>query len=62
MSELANTHALERTSQKGGPFVGRCILCGKVGLPFEAARERCENPAKLTEEGAIVAIVKGGEG
>jgi hypothetical protein len=36
------THGLERTSPKGGPFVGRCIYCGQTGLPMRAALEPCE--------------------
>ena len=62
MSELANTHALERTSPKGTPFVGRCILCGKTGLSWMDAKQRCENPDAWSDENVIVAVVKGGEG
>ena len=36
------THGLERTSPKGGPFLGRCIYCGKENLPAKAALEPCE--------------------
>ena len=35
------THGLERTSPKGGPFVGRCIYCGQTGLPMRAATLPC---------------------
>ena len=34
-------HALERTSPKGGPFVGRCRLCGQDGFPPAAAAWTC---------------------
>lgn len=37
-----NTHGLERTSPKGGPFLGRCRYCGKENLPMKAATEPCE--------------------
>lgn len=36
-----STHGLERTSPKGGPFVGRCVYCGADGLPMSAALEAC---------------------
>jgi hypothetical protein len=36
------THGLERTSPKGGPFLGRCIYCGKENLPAKAALEPCD--------------------
>lgn len=36
------THGLERTSPKGGPFLGRCVYCGKENLPPSAALEACD--------------------
>jgi hypothetical protein len=36
-----HTHGLERTSPKGGPFVGRCVYCKQEGLPMSAALEPC---------------------
>lgn len=35
------THGLERTSPKGGPFLGRCIYCGRQNLPMSAALKAC---------------------
>lgn len=37
-----NTHGLERTSSKGGPFIGRCIYCRREGLRSAAALEPCD--------------------
>jgi hypothetical protein len=36
------THGLERTSPKGGPFLGRCIYCGLTDLPMAAALQPCD--------------------
>jgi len=36
------THGLERTSPKGGPFLGRCIYCGKQNLRPHDALRPCE--------------------
>jgi hypothetical protein len=44
------THGLERTSPKGGPFVGRCIYCGQVGLPMRAALEPCEKAPRQDQQ------------
>ncbi len=60
-SELAPTHALVRTSPKGGPFVGRCIQCGAEGLPSGAALEPCSNPRGLTQDGALLSVIEGDE-
>lgn len=56
---IANTHSLRRTSPKGQAFVGCCALCGKQDLPFEAAREYCENPIAVGQEQAIIDAVSG---
>jgi hypothetical protein len=37
------THGLERTSPKGGPFLGQCRYCGQADLPMSAALDRCES-------------------
>jgi hypothetical protein len=36
-----NTHGLERTCPKGGPFIGRCVYCGAENLSMKAALEPC---------------------
>lgn len=56
------THSLERTSPKGEDFVGRCVLCGKQGLPMTAALEKCPNPRNVTNEEAIINAIKGPNG
>lgn len=52
------THALERTSPKGQPFVGVCIKCGATGLPITAARQKCENPANLTQSETLSIVLR----
>lgn len=53
------THSLERTSPMGGPFVGRCVLCGIDGLSSGAALQMCENPSLVTEDEALLAAIEG---
>lgn len=52
----ARTHQVVRTSPKGSgqKFIGRCALCGKTGLPADAALEPCDNPAGVTVGGSIL--------
>lgn len=53
------THIVERTSPKGGPFIGTCALCGATGLTPRDALEECRNPGGLTEEQALLQAVEG---
>lgn len=41
-------HSIERTSPKGGPFIGVCRLCGTPNLSIAASREECPNQRGLT--------------
>jgi hypothetical protein len=59
MTDKVQTHSLERTSPKGGPFIGRCRLCGKQGLTFADMGEPCQNPRGLTADEALIDAVKG---
>lgn len=52
-------HSLERTSPKGGPFVGTCRLCGKAGLTFDDMRKECENQRNLSSDEAVIEAIKG---
>lgn len=52
-------HSLQRTSPKGGPFVGTCSLCGRTGLKFEDLTTECENQRGLTQDEAVVEAIKG---
>jgi len=52
-------HALERTSPKGGPFVGTCWLCGTPNLKANAACEPCPNHRGMSNAQAIIAAVQG---
>ena len=56
---IARTHCIERTSPKGGPFIGICRLCGMPGLRSGQANEFCPNPNSLTDEEAIIDAVRG---
>jgi hypothetical protein len=53
------THSLERTSPKGGPFIGRCVLCGVEWLPSSAALAMCENPGLVNEDEALLRAIEG---
>lgn len=57
-----NNHALNRTSPKGGPFIGTCFKCGTENLPAEAVAWPCVNPANLTPDEAVVIAITEGEG
>lgn len=52
-------HVLERTSKTGGPFVGRCILCGKSGLSMGQANETCANPRNVSLGSALSMAITG---
>jgi hypothetical protein len=59
MEERATHHYVERTSPKGGPFIGKCRLCGKEGLPASAALDLCENPKGVSTETALIDAITG---
>jgi hypothetical protein len=50
-------HAIERSSPKGGPFLGTCMRCGRTNLPMAAARQPCENTAGMTDDEALLMAV-----
>lgn len=53
-------HALERTSPKGGKFIGTCRLCGQRNLPGSAIFEECPNQRGVTQDEALVEVITGG--
>jgi hypothetical protein len=55
--EPSRQHSLNRTSPKGGPFVGTCALCGKTGLTFDNMRDECDNQRNLTQDEALIEAV-----
>lgn len=57
--EPSRSHSLERTSPKGGPFVGTCRLCGKAGLTISDMSQECENQRGLSQDEALVEAIKG---
>ena len=59
MKQDATTHSLERTSPKGGPFIGRCVLCGETGLSMGAALKPCANPEAVSSGDALIAAIRG---
>ena len=54
----AKTHAVVRTSPKGGPFLGRCIQCGKKNLPPSAALEPCENTRGISQDQSLLEVIE----
>ncbi len=54
------THALTRTSPKGGPFIGTCMKCGATDLTIEKMKEPCVNPGDLSEDEVLIMAIKGG--
>lgn len=56
---IATTHNIERTSPKGGPFIGTCVLCGKPGLTSGQVNEFCANPNSVTQEESVMSAIKG---
>ena len=48
------THALTRTSPKGGPFIGRCDKCGQDGLGIGAPLEPCPMDVVVSDEQALL--------
>jgi hypothetical protein len=53
----SKTHAVVRTSPKGGPFIGRCIQCGREGLKMGDALEYCDNLADMSQDDALIAVL-----
>jgi hypothetical protein len=52
-------HHIERTSPKGGPFVGTCLLCGATNLRPSDAHKDCPNVRGLTEAEAVLESIDG---
>ncbi len=55
---MTDTHSIERTSPKGGPFIGRCVHCGKDGLTWSNMEEACANPAGTSQEEDLMAALE----
>lgn len=52
-------HSLERTSPKGGKFIGTCTLCGVAGLTIADSQKDCENVRGLTYDDAVMEAILG---
>ena len=50
-------HALTRTSPKGGPFIGRCMNCGKENIVL-GDREECPNVVGRTQDETLLFAIK----
>jgi hypothetical protein len=53
------THSLERTGAKGGPFIGRCVLCGRRDLVSPFHQPPCINPAGTSQDQALIDAIEG---
>ena len=60
VKRIAIMHCVERTSPKGGPFVGRCSLCGQEGLTMADMNNWCPNTANKSQEDALMDAIDGG--
>jgi hypothetical protein len=58
-NEPQDCHVVVRTSPKGGPFIGKCALCGAEGLKAEAALEPCENPKRVSKDQSVIDAILG---
>jgi len=55
--KITQMHSIERTSPKGGRFVGVCTLCGEKGLTPSDMSRVCANPEGVTEDEAILRAI-----
>lgn len=51
-------HNIERTSPKGGLFIGTCVLCGSANLRFSDVTQDCPNQRGLTEDESLLHAIK----
>jgi hypothetical protein len=59
MRKAMNQHVIERTSPKGSPFLGVCILCGEADLKAQDAANICPNPQGLSRDEALQVTING---
>ena len=52
-------HSLERTSPKGGKFIGRCVQCGETGLGFADMPKECKNPGRVSIGDSVISAIEG---
>lgn len=55
---MMDTHSLRRTSPKPGPFIGRCVNCGKENLPAAAVFEDCQNPSRVGQSQSVLDAIE----
>lgn len=51
-----STHIIDRTSNLGEKFIGRCRLCGEENLRPQQANERCFSNPMSADQTLVVAI------
>jgi len=56
---MSKSHALRRTSPKGGPFIGTCMKCGLDNIPVDQMHAECANPASFTDSEILLRAIKG---
>ena len=54
---MTDNHSITRTSPKGEAFVGTCMKCGKSGLTLKDMQSECDNPARMTQDEALLAAL-----
>ncbi len=50
-------HSIERTNNKGEPFIGVCVLCGERELKFKDATKDCSNVRGLSYDEAVLEAI-----
>jgi hypothetical protein len=49
---------INRTSQKGTPFLGTCASCGKDNITFEMLpTDECINPRNMSQEQSLLEAI-----
>lgn len=51
-------HCIERTSPKGGQFIGTCSLCGQRRLTIADITRTCPNPSGLTDDQIVAQAIE----
>ena len=51
----STAHSVERTNEKGVPFIGTCRLCGAINMTLaEAMGTECPNQRELSADEAVL--------
>lgn len=55
---ISAAHSLRRTSPKGQPFVGVCVLCGETMALEDMQKTECPNQRGLTADEAVLDAIR----